>query len=131
MTELNRTNRDMVLALLTSSGDARNEALLVVVLDLLMEVEALREALISLSSGTAAATSSTQCLAAYRETAFLSHNAAGPTSGLEKIIARFYPKTREVDSRTWREAVLLKRLGMVEAEFESFKARAREAEAYT
>ena len=131
MTELDRTNQEMVLALLNSSGDERIGALVVVALDLLVEVEALREVVMRLSAGAISDPSMAPYLAGYRETAFLSHNSAGPSSGLEKVIARFYPKKRDPDGRTWREGVLLERLGMAEAEFEAYKARAKEAEYYT
>src|SRR5262249_26095964 len=55
-------------------------------------------------------------------TAYLTHNASGPSTGLGKLLALFYPPGAEEDGpsgwqrRTWRECLLLQRLGLSDEE---------------
>jgi hypothetical protein len=100
---------DIVSSLFTSSDvHARLGTLVTLVLDLLMEVEALREALLRLEAGTRATDRRDGCeLAcrgpiqscgessygrAYLYTAYLTHNNGGPSGGLDKLLAKFYPR---------------------------------------
>ena len=122
----------------------RAEVLGQVVLDLLMEVEALRRAVRALSdrvgpldAGDDALDGShsprTAYAAAYAGTAWLTHCAAGLTGGWEKLLETFYG---EVSGRNrppdgWRECLMLKRLGLSDAEIAEYMASASGAEAYT
>src|SRR5262245_36530471 len=85
-----------VLASNPSAGDAemvrRVEALTTVVLDLLAEVEALRQAQAAKGSYRDA----------YRAACLLTHNSAGPSSGWEKLIECYYPRDKSADGRVWR-----------------------------
>jgi hypothetical protein len=137
----NETSREMGRALFatrretTSAGDPRTEALVAVVLDLLMEVEALRAAVVTVS-GEASGKDSAYGRA-YRSTAYLTHNASGPSSGLDKLLALFYPAEAETDSggstgrRAWRERLMLHRLGFSEEEIREYKDEAEQAETFT
>jgi hypothetical protein len=114
-----------------------------VVLDLLVEVEALRDALARTRAGGAAQSvhggydfpcrdaelteGKAAYPAAYADTAYVAHNAAGPTSGVEKLLERFYPTSGAEP----RESIMLRRLGFTDAEIARFLAAAREAEAFT
>lgn len=99
----------------------RMEALAALVLDLLAEVEALRQAQATRSDYRDA----------YRATCLLTHNSAGPSSGWEKLIDCYYPRHRSSDGRVWRESVMMRRLGLAPDEIEAYKREAEEAEMYT
>jgi hypothetical protein len=109
--------------------------LVAIILDLLMEVEALRTAV--LASQTETSGKDSDYARAYRDTAYLTHNAAGPSSGLEKLLAQFYPRSLEREGRderqgrAWRECLFLRRLGFTEDEIRAYKEEAEEAEAFT
>ncbi len=114
-----------------------------VVIDLLVEVEALRDALARTKAGGAARPAhggyDIPCTdaeltegkaaypAAYVDAAFVPHNGAGPSSGLEKLLARFYP----ADGAAPRETLMLDRLGFTEAEIARFHQAARQANDFT
>ncbi|MBL8866628.1 MAG: hypothetical protein JNK93_13800 [Planctomycetia bacterium] len=130
---------------LSGVGDLadRVEALSQVVLGLMVEVEALRDALARTKAGGTALPvhggNDIPCTArelvegkaaypaAYVDTAFVPHNAAGPSGGIDKLVARFYP----ADSREPRETIMLRRLGYTHAEIARFLEAARAAENYT
>ena len=130
---------------LSGVGDLsdRVAALSQVVLDLLVEVEALRDALArTKAGGTALAVHSGYDIpctdreltegkaaypAAYVDTAFVPHNAAGPSSGIGKLLSRFYP----ADLRQPRETIMLHRLGFTGAEMARFFAATRHAQQFT
>jgi hypothetical protein len=99
----------------------RVDALTRVVLDLLLEVEALREA----------QTANRNYRDAYRATCLLTHNSAGPSSGWEKLIECYYPYDKTADGRVWRESIMMRRLGFTPAECSEYEKDAREAETYT
>jgi hypothetical protein len=129
--------RDLLLTLLSSHHsevppDPRTEALVAVVLDLLMEVEALRAVLLASDDG---GRNRAAYRRAYQETAYLTHNACGPSSGIDKLLALFYPERVEEkrghEVRTWRECVMLRRLGFSEEEITRYKEAARQAEMFT
>ena len=111
--------RPTLRSLITSTVEERNIALVGMVSDLLVEVEALREAIIRLSAS--AGTDPSFYRDAYRETALLSRNGAGPSTGLDKILARFYPGQSEAGGQPLREVVMLRRLGMSQAELDAFE----------
>jgi hypothetical protein len=121
--------RPTVASLVMSTVDERNITLISMVSDLLVEVEALREAVIRLSASAGRDASSYRD--AYLETALLSHNSAGPSTGVDKILALFYPDQSEADGRPLREVVMLRRLGMSQAELDAFQKEAKDLEVLT
>lgn len=126
---------------------ARMEVLAALVMDLFVEVEALREAVMRLESvspdGRAGshlehvhpalvlASIRTVYQKAYLETAFETHNNGGPSGGLDKLLARFYPPAADETGRAWRECLLLARLGFSPSEIAEYKRAAEEAEMFT
>ena len=138
---LDKTRLEIVRAFFMPSdqkgvaADPRTEVLVALVFDLLLEVEALRAALLSSDAGTAGKASA--YARAYQDTAYLTHNACGPSSGLEKLLALYYPQAAESDDqtwgerRTWRECLFLRRLGFSEEEIRAYKEAAAHAETFT
>jgi len=117
--------RDLVRDVLAYGGPAdagasarRVEALTTLVLDLLVEVDALRQA----------QATQTAYRDAYRAAALLTHNSAGPSSGWQKLLERFYPLQASSDGRAWRELLMLRRLGFTPTEMEAYQAEAEQAE---
>ena len=116
-----------------SDVDAQVRVLATIVLDLLVEVEALRSAMLddvdrrgrchdqSLSMGKSA------YQAAYLDTVYLTHNCCGPYSGIEKLLSLYYPEAEQY----WRECLFLRRLGFTEEEVARYKEAASEAESFT
>lgn len=90
------------------------DTLVTVVVDLLIEVEALRECL---ATGT-------KYREAYRKTGLCAHDSTGPSMGWDKVVALFYPADRDDDGRAWREALLLRRLGCTADEIASYRREA-------
>jgi hypothetical protein len=105
-------------------SDARIDLLVSMVLALLMEVEALREAFLELDSTTSGAKAGYS--RAYRDTAYLTHNCAGPSGGLDKLLGLFYPQEPD-----WRECLMLRRLGFSEEQIRVYKAEAQQAHVFT
>lgn len=107
-------------------GDS--EACLMVLLShLLTEVEALREALSSPETPEAVRRN---YLEAYERIAVLSHNSAGPSGGLEKIIRRFVPDQTRTD-RFAPELKMMERLGATEQEQQALREAMEKVEMYT
>jgi hypothetical protein len=138
--------RNLLGVLLGYEGDPDTRAKMLgrVVLDLLMEVEALRRAVKDLSDRAGAADAGDDALsgprhgvssprtayaAAYLDTAWLTHWSAGPSGGWEKLLAEYY----SWDSRLpeWRECLMLERLGFSQADISNYKESARQAETCT
>ncbi|KFE66226.1 hypothetical protein [Hyalangium minutum] len=104
------------------------EAGLVVLLShLLTEVEALREALSSPETPEAVRQSYRQ---AYERIAVLSHNSAGPSGGVEKIIRRFVPDKTHTD-RFAPELKMMERLGATKQEQQALREEMEKVEMYT
>ena len=99
----------------------RVEALTTVVLDLLAEVEALRQAQAAKGNYRDA----------YHAACLLTHNSAGPSSGWEKLIECYYPGDKSADGRVWRESIMMRRLGFTPAELDEYQKEAGEAETHT
>ena len=97
------------------------------VFDLLVEVEAIREALLRSPVGSAGSRSTYAI--AYRDTALLTHDSTGPSGGHDKLMARFYSGAPE--HLDWRECLFLSRVGFSEDEIAKYKDKAEEAETYT
>lgn len=128
MSALERTQVEMVRDVFGPIGGDDREALVrrvqaltVLALDLLAEVEALRQIHIAEPAYRDA----------YRQTGLLTHDAAGPTSGWQKLLGRFYPRQRAADGRVWRESLMLDRLGAEAADIDVFRREAEEMEQYT
>jgi len=109
------------LPLDTAASARRVEALTTLVLDLLVEVEALRQA----------QAAQTAYRDAYRAAALLTHNSAGPSSGWQKLLERYYPLEASSDGRTWREVLMMRRLGFTPAELEAYREEAAQVETDT
>jgi len=77
-------------------SDPRLDLLLSMVIDLMMEVEALRAALLAMESGTPDAKAGYS--RAYRDTAYLTHNSAGPSGGLDKLLGALDKPTTVIKS---------------------------------
>lgn len=126
---------------------ARMEVLAALLMDLFVEVEALREVVMRLEgfppdgradinfgrgcSRLILAPRKTVYQKAYLETAFETHNNGGPSGGLDKLLARFYPPEADQMGRAWRECLLLARLGFSPSEIAEYKRAAEEAEMFT
>jgi hypothetical protein len=127
--------------------DVHIDVLVTLVLDLFMEVEALREALIRIDSRTfeprggeyfeldyessVLSFGKSTYQKAYLDAAYETHNNAGPSGGLDKLLARFYPAAGDDLGRTWRECLLLERLGFSPFEINEYKNAAQDAEMLT
>jgi hypothetical protein len=92
-----------------------------IVLDLMMELEALRETIASGSTYRDA----------YRKAALLTHNNAGPSDGWDKLLGLFYRFEESSGDGPWRETTMMQRLGFTPTEIELYQQEAKEAELYT
>ncbi len=127
-----------VLGLIAHVGDAKAphdpkfELLVSVVCDLMLEVEALRATVLEMQKTEHAET--TGYAKHYRDTAYLAHNGAGKSSGIAKLLQLFYLPSPEKGAeatghaRSWREVLMLRRLGYDENEIREFKQDAQLAE---
>ncbi|HYH98907.1 hypothetical protein [Hyalangium sp.] len=105
-----------------------SEATLVTVLfRLMIEVEALREALSSPETPEAVRQSYRQ---AYERIAVLSHNSAGPYGPMDKILRRFFPEGASAD-RFASDLAMLQRLGATEQEQQAVREQMEIVETYT
>ncbi|PSB02293.1 hypothetical protein [Merismopedia glauca] len=133
-----------------SDQDTRLKVLITLVVDLFMEVEALRESLIELTEDRKGSQLDTYddseypdesissisrgksiYQKAYLNTAYLTHNSIGPSGGLDKLLAEFYPSSSSQIRQTWRECLFLERLGFSEEEITKYKKLAELAETLT
>ena len=118
------------------SADQRIETLERIALDLMMEVESLRAAVLGLSRGHPA-DQTEEALAhdpggvpgphteyghAYLETAWRSHWSAGTSSGADKLLELFYPTGSDM-----REILFLRRLGYSEVQIRKYVESVHEA----
>jgi hypothetical protein len=142
------THPELISALFAKPDlSARIEVLAALLMDLFVEMEALREAVMRLEgstpgaranacfelghSGLILACGKTVYQRAYLETTFETHNNGGPSGGLDKLLARFYPPAADETGRAWRECLLLARLGFSPSEIAEYKRAAEEAEMFT
>lgn len=121
------------------------EVLAALVMDLFVEMEALRENVMRLEGFPprfAAGRGIRNWLSSltvgrslyqkvYLETAFETQNNSGPSGGVDKLLARFYPPAADEMGRTWRECLLLSRLGFSPSEIAEYKRAAEETEMFT
>ena len=117
------TSRDIAKTLFLPSADLRQriDTLTTVVMDLMMEVEALRETLAA----------KTDYREAYRGTGLLTHDSTGPSMGWDKLLDRYYPRNRNERGRAWREALMLHRLGFSTSDIEAYRRDAEGMEVRT
>lgn len=113
--------------------EQRLKVLTTMVFDLLVEVEALRK--VAAQAQQAASTNAESGYRrAYEDTAFLTCNADGPSSGLQKLIALFYPEREEptypgwTGKHAWRELQMLRRLGASEEQIQAYQRSVLAAE---
>lgn len=98
----------------------RVDALAHLVTRLLMEVEALRRTRLDEAAARGLAGKNTAYGGAYRAVAELTHNAAGPTSGIEKLLELF--AERLLPASECDEVSMLRRLGYSEGEIQRYRA---------
>ena len=97
------------------------DMLTTVVLDLMMEVEALREA----------RAAGSDYRDAYRNTGLLMHDSTGPSMGWDKLLDRYYPRDKDLTGRVWRESLMLRRLGVSAGQIEAYRREAQGMEIRT
>lgn len=102
--------------LASTNPSERAAALSSLVMDLLVEVQALRLAVAAVPEARE------KYREAYESTYVLSHNSAGVTPGQVKVLKEFL---------TQREGAWLKRLGVSDAEVAAFESHCREVETYS
>jgi hypothetical protein len=121
------TAGEIVTALFASGASPadRFNVLVGIVLDLMMEVQALRDERLRRGQDLGSYRES------YRDNALLPHNSAGTSTGWEKLLREFYPRQRRPDGRVWRESLMLRRLGFTAAEIAAFEDEAEQSETYT
>ncbi len=106
--------------------DAQLEVLRELVIDLVMEVEALREALIREARRAGISPHATSYGQAYRDAALLTHDSRGFWLGEEKLLGVWHgwpdDRQRHHTPAGWRmrEGVLMRRLGYSEQEIEQY-----------
>lgn len=139
---------EIIDALLSARrGNPQLNILVSLILDLFMEVEAMREALIRIDSqmfepaaGDEFELNYQQSILsfgkstyqrAYLDAAFEVHNNEGQYGGLDKLLSRFYPTAADTHGRSWRECLLLERLGFSPLEIAEYKIVAQDAEMLT
>lgn len=133
----------------SASSDERLATLERIVLDLMMEIEALRACVMELSSSAVRPEENSDALApspggvdgdhspygkAYMQTAWLTHWAAGPTSGFDKLLKHFYGRSstsKGAHPGQYRELLMLQRLGYSEAQIAQYVQNADAAETCT
>ena len=123
----------------------RMSALRELVLDMVMEIEALRSYVVPIQKSEYYKDPDSGRLKArkaevrqggnldsyrksYWDTALLSHDAHGDGNHL---LRRFYPDHTDADGRVWREALMQQRLGFTETQIAEFKQKARRYQVLT
>lgn len=126
----NQTDRYQIAQILLSREDNisledKVQMLTELVFELLREVEALRAAQINQAESQGIAPKESDYGKAYVNTALLTHNSAGPSGGLDKLLALWFGWTNQHIPRTHRrflarEVLILKRLGFTEQEITEY-----------
>jgi len=125
------TPREILLTLFQKDTTEKVEALTELVLALLMEVEALRAGLMDESQARGVTLKDSPYGRAYRSTALLTHNAAGPSGGVEKLLQRWVSNHTTRSGIALRESLMLIRLGYSQEEIEQYKEEAELYETFT
>lgn len=119
--------RDQDLGL-RSQSDPRAKVLRNLVFDLMMEVNALRDTCKRLSELSPEPRTYAD---SYRASALLTHNAAGPSDGTEKLIERFYSGEATASLKSMRELSFMAELGFSDPEIQGYVSDASTAETFT
>ncbi len=131
-----------------TSSEQRIQVLERVVLDLMMEIEALRMAVIEISNPKSTCEEQTDVLErspggvsgkhtpygkAYLETAWMTHWSADVTCGWDKLVELFYDSNDERNQgmQPMRELIMLRRLGYDASKIAEYCESARDAETCT
>ncbi len=130
-----------------ATAERRLEVLERIVLDLMMEIEALRAAIIATTASAMPQAGNENVLddspagvdgthtpygQAYLETGWMTHWSAGPSSGMDKLLELFYGHDRDhAHSGRWREILMLMRFGYNEEQIQKFISSAAGAETCT
>jgi hypothetical protein len=117
--------------LLAALENPKLASLAEIVMALMMEVEALREAIIEESRVKGIAPKDSSYGKAYYQTALLTHNAMGPSDGWHKLARLFFSNNTTPNGIALREALMLLRLGYSPEEIEEYAAKAEENEMLT
>jgi hypothetical protein len=138
---------DMKRALFSPDEKVDSASLREIILTLMLEIEALRAAVIQLSHQSASDDDETVSESvldeprhgvsgkhsaygrAYLDAAWLTHCAAGPTSGWEKLVDRFFAGPDP--SQDWRELLMLRRFGYSPEQIAQYQREARQAESFS
>jgi hypothetical protein len=107
------------------------EVLTQLVLALLMEVEALRQVELEKSNTGQTVPKESIYAKAYYETALLTHNGCGPTSGIHKLLALWMVKRATPNGTPLREALMFERLGFSPEEMSNYSDEAERHEMFT
>ncbi|MBW4642907.1 MAG: hypothetical protein KME23_07915 [Goleter apudmare HA4340-LM2] len=118
-----------------SSLEERFRLLTHLVIELLREVEALRKAQINESQASGILPKDSHYGNAYQQTAYLTHNSAGPTGGIDKLLALWFGYPEQVPQSRYgsflTEILMLRRLGLTEEEIKQYIQKAENLEQLT
>ncbi|MFM9965418.1 MAG: hypothetical protein ACKV2Q_29890 [Planctomycetaceae bacterium] len=138
---------DIKQSLFSSDEKFDSASLRQIILALMLEIEALRTAVIRLSQRTGSGDDEpvnesvldearhgvsgehSAYGAAYLDAAWLTHCAIGPTSGWDKLVELFFAGTES--SENWRELLMLRRFGYSPEQIAQYQREARDAETFT
>lgn len=123
---------DRYFRLLAALENPNLASLAEIVMALMMEVEALREAMIEEARAKGIAPKDSIYGKAYYHTGLLTHSAAGPSDGWSKLTRLFFSTDRTTPNGiALREALMLLRLGYSAEEIEQYASEAEEMEMQT
>lgn len=125
------TPREILLTMFQNDTTEKVEVLKDLVFALLMEVEALRSGLMEESQARGVTLKNSSYGRAYLSTALLTHNAAGPSGGVEKLLERWVSRRTTSNGISSREVLMLMRLGYSQEELENYAAEAESYETRT
>ena len=106
-------------------------ALKEIVIDLMMEIEALRSAMIEEAKSKGIDPKDSFYGKAYRDTGLLTHCAVGPSSGRDKLLTRFISVKTTANGIQLREALMLLKLGYSPDEIAGYANDAEHGEMLT
>ena len=123
--------KEILEGLYFGNSDEKIRVLTECVFALAMEVEALREAMIEESKAKGIVPKDSPYGRAYYETALLTHNSAGPSSGTDKLFKRWFSGRNTPNHLDPREALMLMRLGFSPHEISAYSTEAENREMWT
>jgi hypothetical protein len=122
---------EIINSLTQGSSEQRIRGLTEFVFALLMEVEALRRAMMEESKAKGVAPKDSAYGKAYRKTALLTHNGVGPGPPRHKLLPLWFPVKTNPDGIDLREALMLIRLGFSPDEISAYASDAEHLEMLT